>query len=156
MNQVLAHGATGAAIARGLDGRCPRRYLTAIIGRHDEATNDANSRSHDRFDRAFVRTLCCPGPYRPPAPNVRSWRSGPGRISRIRSVVVRDIVAAGSVEASRSTPGVGPQLHRRLLFVRLRCLLCCRVAESRATRPVFPLDNARCVGPITDVAGPRT
>jgi len=46
-------------------------------------------------------------------------------------------------------------LHRRLLFVRMRRLLRGRPAQPCGVRPVSPVDNARCVCAVTDIAGPR-
>ena len=80
---------------------------------------------------------------------------GGHRISCVRKVGRVCIIAAGSVEASRDAPGFGPQLHRRLLLVRMRRLLRGRPAQPCDVRRVSPVDNARCVCAVTDVAAPR-
>ena len=59
------------------------------------------------------------------------------------------------MEAGQNAAGFGPELCRRLLHVRMCRLLRGRVAEPRGVRRVAPDDNARCVWPVTDVAGPR-
>jgi hypothetical protein len=65
------------------------------------------------------------------------------------------IVAAGSVEPDRDASGFGPELHRRLLLVRMCRLQRGRVAQPCGVRPVSPVDNARCVCAVTDMAEPR-
>jgi hypothetical protein len=59
------------------------------------------------------------------------------------------------VEAPRDASGFGPELHRRLLLVRVCRLLRGRVAQPCGVRPVSPVDNARGVCAVTDMAEPR-
>ena len=140
----------------------PRRYLgdtCATIGHHAKATDHANSGSGDRPDRAFVRAVCCPGPYRPPAPGIRSWRPRPARTQVASQESERSATPASLQQAQWRQAGTLPASDRNCtggccLFA---CAACCAAGlpSPVAFVPFSPVDNARCVCPVTDVAGPR-